>query len=67
MFKYYPSEVKHAINVLWNYSHDAYESSRTKKELSKEGYECQGKKAMMHVFILPYPEAKKEQESEKRR
>ena len=59
MFKHYPSEVKHAIDVLWNYSYDAYASGRTKKELSKEGYECKGKKAMMHVFVLPYPKGKK--------
>ena len=59
MFKHYPSEVKRAIDVLWNYSYDAYAASRTKKELSKEGYECKGKKAMMHVFVLPYSKGKK--------
>ena len=34
MFKHYPAEVKRAIDVLWNYSYDAYAASRTKKELS---------------------------------
>jgi len=60
MFRNYPEKVSNAIEVLYRYSMDAYISSRTKKELDKEGYECSKKMAMKFTFILPYPSKKKE-------
>lgn len=52
MIKNVPDEIKAALELLWDYSDDAYLGSRTKEECFEEGFECKAENAHMFTFVI---------------
>jgi len=48
-----PEEIQKALTLIWEYSDDACQSSWTKEELKKQGYDCSGEYGIFIRFVLP--------------